>query len=329
MRLFHYLVIASLAPVLADCSIHPLVDDVTRETTADIVRHIRCEARQAVLDYDIRSANAPAGTNTTLAIAYEFTFQITENNNAKADITAEIPFLTKGSSFTLLANADSEQQRFSKRNFRILDTFDELRNADYCSPKALESNLTYPIAGEIGIYEVVTTFARLSRVAELKKTPFSSQPKPGPAEPLNKVVFRFADTLTFTTTLSGGVTPTLTLSPLTNRFRVTKVNQGPLLKPGLNPGVSKSELSPLADNGLNVRREDVHQVVIAMAGVPKTIDLRRSNDNIRPPLSPNSITSTTEYQLQATAKERALFELDRQRMLTLQQQSPNLLLGGP
>jgi hypothetical protein len=106
---------------------------------------------------------------------------------------------------------------------------------------------------------------------------------------------------------------------------VTKVNQGPLLSPGLSP----SELKPLPNNGLNVQRQDVHKVVIAMAGVPKPIDLRRSNDNIRPPLSPNSITSTTEYQLQATAKERALFELDRQRMLTLQQQSPNLLLGGP
>jgi hypothetical protein len=310
---------------LVNCSIHPLVDDVTRETTADIVRHIRCEARQAVLDHDITSANAPAGTNTTLAIAYEFTFSITENNNAKADINAEIPFLTKGSSFTLLANADSEQQRFSNRNFRILDTFDELRNGDYCSPKTLENNLTYPIAGEIGIYEVVTTFAKLSRVASLKKPPFAPLPKESQPEPLNKVVFRFADTLTFTTTLSGGVTPTLTLSPVSNRFRVTKVNQGPLLSPGLSP----SELKPLPNNGLNVQRQDVHKVVIAMAGVPKPIDLRRSNDNIRPPLSPNSITSTTEYQLQATAKERALFELDRQRMLTLQQQSPNLLLGGP
>jgi len=321
MRPFHHLVIASLAPVLVNCSIHPLVDDVTRETTSDVVEHVRCEAKRAVIDHDLRSKNASA--DTTLAIAYEFNFAISENNNAKGDINWEIPFLTKNSSFKLLANADSEQQRSSTRNFRILDSFDELRKAD-CSRETLERNLTYPIAGEIGIYEVVTTFAKLSSVASVKL----KKPVPG-AEPLNGVVFRFADTLTFTTTFNGGVNPTLTLSPVTNSFRVTTVNKGLSLDPRLNPKVSPSELDPLTATGLNAQRTDKHKVVIAMAGVPKAIDALRSRDRIRPPLSPQSITSTTEYQLQATAKERALFELDRQRMLALQEQSPNLLVGGP
>jgi hypothetical protein len=323
MRPFYHLVIASLAPVLVGCSIHPLVDDVTAETTADIVKHIRCEAKRAVIEHDLRSKNALA--NTMLAIAYEFTFTINENNNAKGDANGQIPFLTKGSSFQLLVNADSEQQRSSVRNFRILDSFDELRKAD-CSPQTLERYSAYPIAGEIGIYEVVTTFARLSTVASVKQF---ENPKPNSGmEPLNGVVFRFADTLTFTTTLSGGVTPTLTLTKVTNSFRVTSVNQGPSLTQALSPSLFTPG-APLRNSGLNVRRMDVHQVVIAMAGVPKSIDARRSVAGVRPPLSPNSITSTTEYQLQATAKERALFELDRQRMLTLQQQSPNLLVGGP
>jgi len=319
MRPFYHLVIASLAPALVGCSIHPLVDDVTAETTADIVKHIRCEAKRAVVEHDLRSKNALA--DTMLAIAYEFTFTIDENNNAKGDLNGQIPFLTKGSSFQLLVNADSEQQRSSRRNFRILDSFDELRKAD-CSPQTLEKNSAYPIAGEIGIYEVVTTFAKLSTVASVKL------PKPpSGAEPLNGVVFRFADKLKFTTTLSGGVTPTLTLAKVTNSFRVTSVNQGPSLTQALSPSLFTS--APLRKSGLNVRRQDEHQVVIAMAGVPRSIDARRSGAGPRPPLSPQSITSTTEYQLQATAKERALFELDRQRMLALQQQSPNLLIGGP
>jgi hypothetical protein len=324
MRPFYHLVIASLAPVLVGCSIHPLVDDVTAETTADIVKHIRCEAKRAVIEHDLRSKNALA--NTMLAIAYEFTFTINENNNAKGDMNGQIPFLTKGSSFQLLVNADSEQQRSSIRNFRILDSFDELRKAD-CSPQTLEKNSVYPIAGEIGIYEVVTTFARLSTVASVKLEKELQTTGSG-LEPLNGVVFRFADTLTFTTTLNGGVTPTLTLAKVTNSFRVTSVNQGPSLTQALSPSLFTPP-APLRSSGLNVRRQDVHEVVIAMAGVPRSIDARRSGAGVRPPLSPNSITSTTEYQLQATAKERALFELDRQRMLTLQQQSPNLLVGGP
>jgi len=312
MRPIHHLVIAGLAPVLVNCSTHPLVDDVTRATTSDIVQHIRCEAKRAVIDHDLRSKNPSA--DTVLAIAYDFTFEITENNNAKGDIRWQIPFLN-GGNFQLLANADSERQRSSNRTFRIVETFDDLRKAD-CSPKTLEKNLTYPIAGEIGIYEVVTTFAKLQRVASLKKPPFT----PTTEEPLNKVVFRFADTLTFTTKFNGGVTPTLTLAPVTDSFRVTQVNAG------ADTGLTPSALTPLG-TGLNAQRLDKHTVIIAMAGVPKTIDALRSRANISASPSPHSITSTTLYQLQATAKERALYELDRQRLLALQQQSPNLLVG--
>jgi hypothetical protein len=324
MRPLHHLVIAGLAPVLVNCSTHPLVDDVTRTSTSDIVKHIRCEAKRAVIDDDLRSKSA--SSDTILAIAYEFTFTIFENNNAVGDIKWETLNLQ------LLANADSERQRSSNRTFRILDTFDELRRAD-CSRETLEKNLIYPIAGEIGIYEVVTTFAKLSRTASLKaQQPILPLPADQQPEPLNKVVFRFADTLTFITTFNGGVNPSLTLSPVTNSLRLTQVNAGSSLSPPLNPsGLTPSEfgLTPLGTTGLNAQRQDTHKVVIAMAGVPRTIDALRSRTAPRAPLSPNSITSTTEHQLEATAKERALFELDRQRMLALQQQSPNLLLGGP
>jgi hypothetical protein len=323
MRLIHHLVIAGLAPVLVNCSTHPLVDDVTRVTTSDIVRHIRCEAQRAVVHEDIRSNNASA--DTTLAIAYDFNFNITENNNAKGDITWQLPFLNEGSNFQLLANADAERQRSSVRTFRIVETFDNLRTAN-CSAETLEKNLPYPIAGEIGIYDVVTTFARLQTVASRKKglgltLPHQPSTIPDiPDEALNKVVFRFADTLTFMTTFSGGVTPTLTLAPVPNSFRVTDVNKG------FNTGLTPSGLNALQP-GLNAQRQDTHTVIIAMAGVPKKIDQIRSRANIAAPPSPHSLTSTTLYQLQATAKERALYELDRQRLLALQQQSPNLLVG--
>jgi hypothetical protein len=321
MRLIHHLVIAGLAPALVNCSTHPLVDDVTRATTPDIVKHVRCEAKRAVIDDDRRSRNASA--NTTLAIAYEFTFTITENNNARGDITWQLPFLNSGN-FSLAANADSERQRFSERHIKIVEHFDDLRRAN-CSRETLEKNLTYPIAGEIGIYEVVTTFAKLQRIAnKTAPTPTTLPPPPDFATGDPSGTFRFADKLTFTTTFHGGVNPSLTLSPVTNSFRVTGVNtpEGEASLPG-------SPSLPPSGTGLQALRMDVHEVVVSMAAVPKPTDALRSTASIPAPLSPNSILSTTALQLDATAKERALFELDRQRMLALQQQSPNLLVGGP
>jgi hypothetical protein len=71
----------------------------------------------------------------------------------------------------------------------------------------------------------------------------------------------------------------------------------------------------------------MHKVVISIAGLPKKTDsTRRSSARMNAPLSNHAIISTTSIQLEATAKERALYELDRQRMLALQRQSPNLLV---
>jgi len=327
MRPIH-LVIAGLAPVLANCSTHPLVDDVARPSTSDIVNHVRCEAQRALADYERRYGNASA--NTVSAVAYEFTFDIAENNNAKGDISWGIQF-PNGGNFSLAANADSERQRHSKRNFRIVDTFDELRKAR-CDPETLEKNLIYPIAGEIGIYEVVTTYANLQRSVGLDPLGPHQQPPFDKTlgEPKNQV-FRFADTLTFTTTFSGGVNPSFTLTSVPNSFRVTNVNSG--AGPKLTSATEGQVLDAvppapqLADTGLSAQRRDKHEVVIAIAAVPKKTDQQRSGTTMPPPLNPQSITSTTSFQMVATAKERALFELDRQRMLALQQQSPNLLVG--
>jgi len=333
MRAIYHLVIAGLAPLLVNCSTHPLVDDITRVTTSDVVEHIRCEAQRAVIADDRRSKNASA--STVSAIAYEFTFDITENNNANGNMTWQIPFLN-GGNFSLVANAGSAQQRFSHRNFKIVDSFDELRRAD-CSRRASEKNLIYPITGEIGIYEVVTTFANLQRVAKLMSSPETELPTvfPPDIEPNNiqpKGTFRFADTLTFTTTFTGGINPSLTLQTgPPNSFRLTRLNNGgPTTadlptSPDLPDVLRVTGLAP-PEAGLTAQRRDMHKVVIALAGLPKTTDSARRSAGIRAPASTHAVTSTTAVQLQATAKETALFELDRQRMLALQQQAPTVLV---
>jgi hypothetical protein len=53
--------IISIAAVfwLAGCAIHPLPDDVTGVSTYNIVRQIRCEARQAVFEYAVQWLAGP------------------------------------------------------------------------------------------------------------------------------------------------------------------------------------------------------------------------------------------------------------------------------
>ena len=282
MRSILKLVAWVLVPTLAGCSAIPRQEDVTRISTYDIVTQIRCEAQKAVAYYrrDYRTAS----------IAYEFTFDVTENNNASGDVTFTIPFIT-GGSFSLLANAGSHRQGNTRRNFKIVDAFDELMQVR-CSEEDRQRNWLYPISGHIGAYEVVTTFIKLQQVNNAKAGE----------------VFTFADNLKFTTTFSGGVTPQLRLNPITDRFRVTAAN---------------------AD--LNATRIDFHEVKLTLAGGPfrTTMPIGRSIPRWAGAAggAPSSLISTTILQTMANPKDRALLELDRQRIIELQARTPNLLVG--
>lgn len=275
MRAVHRIVIACLAPILASCSIHPLIDDVTRTTTYDIVEKIRCEAQRAVRDHG-------RGLTSNATIAYEFTFDILEANNASGNATWSIPFLS-GGDFSITANAGSDRTRHAIRNFKIVDTFDDLRAAK-CNPAELEKNWTYPIAGDIGIYEVIETFTKLSAAEH-------------PVEA--KDVFSFHDTLTFTTDIGGGVTPTLILKPVTNRFRVTH-----------------------ATADLKTNRKDIHTVVLALVAQPPPVTVARRGRAIRPhnarSAGTNSNLTTTLLQTGGDPRQNALYELDRARIRALQ-----------
>jgi len=289
--------IGALAPALIGCSTFPLPDDVTRKSTYDIVQQIRCEARRAVADhaYDYKTHI----DYKTASVAYEFDFDISEDNNASADATWTLPY-TLGGSLSLVANAGLNRNRHTKRNFKIVDSFDELRQID-CWGDRPQENVIYPIAGDIGVYEVVRTFIKLQQI---------DKPKSGE-------VFTFADTLMFTTLLTGGVQPKLIISPLTDRFRLAG-----------------------ADADFNARRNDVHTVTLTLAGSPpKTskpvvgASLRASAAGMVGSLglvglqTNSSLVSTTIIQSATNPKDRALIELDRQRILALQARTQNLLVG--
>jgi hypothetical protein len=285
MRIFK--IFATMAPVLAGCSAYPLPDDVTRKSTYDIVDQIRCEARRAVIEH--------AYNYKTASIAYEFTFDITEGNNSTADATWTLPY-TLGGSFSLGASAGMNRTRETKRNFKIVDTFEQLRQMP-CVDQRLRDDIIYPIAGDIGVYEVVQTFIRLQKI---------DNPKSGE-------VFTFGDTLMFTTTLMGGLQPKLVISPLTDRFRLTAANAN-----------------------LAAGRNDVHTVTLTLSGSPPKAIGPAIGASLRAPAvaglglgaNPNSsLVSTTMIQSGVSPTDRALLELDRQRILALQAKSTSLFVG--
>src|SRR5262245_44564131 len=195
------------------CSIHPLPDDVSRASTYDIVQKVRCEAKAAIEEYGRGFTNA--------SIVYNFTFNINEHNDASAGLTLLDPF--KSGTFSLTGSAGSNRIRDGFRNFELLDSFDDLRKLNCTRDR--EAHWVYPLTGDVGMYEAVATFIRLQKADD-----------PGGTR-----VFTFADTLTYTTTWTGGVNASLTLAPVRDRFRVTAANAG-----------------------LTNSRSDTHNVVIAM-----------------------------------------------------------------
>ncbi len=305
--------ILAFLPLVMGCSIHPLPDDVSRKTTYDIVDKIRCEAKAAVEQYGQSFNDA--------SIVYQFTFDIDEHNDANAGFTLFNPFAN--GTFNLSTTAAANRERQGVRNFELIDSFDDLRKMN-CS-RDREVNWIYPLTGDIGMYDSVATFIRLQRADN-----------PGAGR-----VFTFADTLTYTTTLTGGATATLALNPVPEQLRFTAANAG-----------------------LSGSRVDVHKVVVTMAAGHQTVIassgkrvVRRMVPFIDAPLvgsatntsgrsnltfarstdpglgvngSFNNLLSTRMLQQQSGAENRALYEQDRQRQLELQRRSLDVrVLVGP
>lgn len=147
----------ALAVSCASCSIHPLPQDVTGDDTYRIVQKIRCEARDAIESYVLGALDQSIPSDQEIArklrtgelgfnfdrktlssdaqqafnkydqaaIAYDFTFNITEKN----DVTANTDFLrTFGRGpFTVGIMGSSQLQRQNTRNFVVSDTFERRR----------------------------------------------------------------------------------------------------------------------------------------------------------------------------------------------------------
>jgi hypothetical protein len=230
--------------------LHPIPDDVSPYSTEDIVRNVRCEAKEAVrerierallrvglhgmdpervlepgnlevikrTDMELAKTFAAYGGSS---IAYRFEFTITENNDKNGSVTFKVPFV--GGDFSLKLNADKlNKQRKGVRVFHSYEAFADLVHLDCDHWQQPPRNIAYPLTGSIGMGRIMNAFIDVS---ELKGGENS-----------------FIDDITFTTFVRGAVKPVLVLEPVINQFRVVA-----------------------AQAQLENNRQDIHRVTVAFA----------------------------------------------------------------
>lgn len=254
---------------LGACSIHPIPKDVTGYGTATIVRKIRCEARDAIRDVvlqilhrggrheeiqeitdetPLRQASFTPWEQARIkeleSIGIVYDFSLTGDETDSLTFNASILEPLKNGMATYAPALGNTTERSNLRAFTVSDSFLTLlelgknkSNHCYFGPAGPSGpNFEYPIAGRIGLDEMVQTFVRLAMsgdlTAEDPSTAFTLTPSGAPT---------LVDTLMFTTTVNAGLEPSISLTPAT--------------------GV---QLTSASLDG-TVKRVDTHQVVIGMA----------------------------------------------------------------
>lgn len=246
------LVAPALAVLLAGCSMHPLPENhplsFARASTFDIVQRVRCEAKEGLERQ--RNRGGPSYREhikkiiEATSIGYDFEFIVSEHNQLRG----ELAWLRPDGPRKLKVDGSVDQERSTKRNFRIIETLADVANikAEDCPDKP-GPNLAYPISGSLHIDEVVRTYIQLERISDLKEQgqkpddtdiedlPFKGQTRPGV----------FSETLKFKTALLGEANPQLTLSVVAGSFRLNTAKLGTVAE-----------------------RRDVHSLIVVFAQAP-------------------------------------------------------------
>jgi hypothetical protein len=261
---------------LMGCSIHPVPDDVSPLSTELIVANARCELRlgiaekfqkwfddqgilgidanylgdKGVLDQITRRYGAKAAAGyaeyINIAVAYDFTFDVSEHDDASGSAGFSLPM--GANTFSMSTGANLNTTRAGKRTFQSQEKLSQLLTKDwytYChdkvdpeiGPLPRDPNHLYPITGTIGLRKVAHTFLNIAYLGGGQDS--------------------FVDTLTFTTSIGGHVTPAVTFTPVPNNFRL--INASATLEAG---------------------RQDVHTLKISLA-FPKSAQLKEAGMNVR------------------------------------------------
>ena len=211
-------------------------------------------------------------------IAYDFTFDITEDNKALA-VLDPVRLITNGTAGIGLSGS-GEFNRNNSRHFVISDNFANLlSNASLpCRDDDKPKNFAYPIAGSVGIAELIDTFIDLNEDKNLQALDTGS----------SRV---FADTLTFTTTLVGSVSPHIELTPLGTRWGLA---------------------SP-TNFTASAQRMDTHKMIIGLSMEASKVNVRQATFGL-----PGIAGARSALQKGATSptEQRALDAVTQQRLDT-------------
>jgi hypothetical protein len=152
-----------------------------------------------------------------VALGFGFEFRMTDKDSSSLGLDFSIP-LSKGS-FALGIALSEEKTRANTRQFDLAEDVAHLM-ADGATCEMRSSNWRYPLTGEIGLVEAVKAFLSLAKIEgffkERKKT--EKEGERGASAKAED----FTDTLEFTTEVSGGPSPILSLNPIANHFRLVK-----------------------------------------------------------------------------------------------------------
>lgn len=168
-----------------------------------------------------RDLNAVVQTYHLSAIAYEFKFDMTEQNTSSASLNF-LGAVTRGT-INVSASAGNDLTRHNTRSFTVTDNFENLVTLVpeyYCDPngpagtihvRRHSQDLVYPITGSLKLDELVRSFLDLNQSGNLG----------GPTDPKSHVtVPTITDEIQFTTTITGGVNPSLALVPRKSGFEL-------------------------------------------------------------------------------------------------------------
>lgn len=240
---FNFLIpfmVAVLTSALGACAIHPLPEDVSGVNSSMIVRKIRCEARDAVIKkalaytqyegvkldkmqletLDIKKANPNLRLFAQTGIVFSFTLQGTENNGLA--LSGDIIKPIRNGTETLGSSLGGSLQRDNIRTFTVTDNFLELVQEvkdDYCNFAPSGPNYMYPMVGRVGIDEMVDTFVDMALFNGLGgKADLATSAKRGPPT--------MTDTITFTTSITGGLTPKVVFTPVGKALQLMDATLG-------------------------------------------------------------------------------------------------------
>lgn len=282
------LALSFVLPLLTGCSTHPLPQDFSRKDTFQIVQKARCEAKQGIFDAGIENHEDLSKTT----IGFDFTFRMTEKNQMTE---GKLSFLSPahGGSLTLGLRGGADKLRHNERVFRVVDNLADLKNDASCKPENLRENFLYPMAGAIGLNEIVETFAKLRGFT--------------PAlEKFKDTDNVLSDKIEFTTTLTAGITPTL------------KVDSG----------VGSLHLTDLSING-NVERVDFHAVTVAIARTAPSVKKFAADFGQARGVSPYSVSGAKVIPPSVSTgdgENSVINELDRLRYIDRLREFPVLRL---